>query len=163
MPFFVRKKPCHCPGIPASNVKRYLWRKKDGPFGKELPVSEAPTPYADAEGSDELDSEEVEVVLNSDGNCSSTSPSQQAAKILQSQLLPSTPRNFQPVLSTIPPHSPSPSTSGAAFVAIMRPSPIPTPRNSPMITSQNPNLWPVLVEEEKSDCLCCFLPPKCFS
>ncbi|MBW0461799.1 hypothetical protein O181_001514 [Austropuccinia psidii MF-1] len=29
----------------ASNIKSYFWRKKDGPFGKEFPVSEAPTPY----------------------------------------------------------------------------------------------------------------------
>ncbi|MBW0469121.1 hypothetical protein O181_008836 [Austropuccinia psidii MF-1] len=41
---FVGKKPCCHPGIPASNFKKYLWSKKDGPFGRELPVSEAPTP-----------------------------------------------------------------------------------------------------------------------
>ncbi|MBW0580856.1 hypothetical protein O181_120571, partial [Austropuccinia psidii MF-1] len=29
--------------VPTSNVRRYLWSRKDGPFGKELPVSEAPT------------------------------------------------------------------------------------------------------------------------
>ncbi|MBW0514536.1 hypothetical protein O181_054251 [Austropuccinia psidii MF-1] len=142
--------------MPASNVKRYLWSKKDGPFGKELPVSEAPTPdgtsgYSnltgskhrevarwtnvrgpitiggrpissisgvpisrintegmvkrirqisdsptdpDAEGSDELDGEEVEVVLNSDGHQSSTSPSKPPVKRLQSHVIPSTPRNF---------------------------------------------------------------------
>ncbi|MBW0470793.1 hypothetical protein O181_010508 [Austropuccinia psidii MF-1] len=28
---FVGKKPCHCPGSEASNVRRYLWSKKDGP------------------------------------------------------------------------------------------------------------------------------------
>ncbi|MBW0535731.1 hypothetical protein O181_075446 [Austropuccinia psidii MF-1] len=27
-----------------SKVRRYLWSRKDGPFGKEFPVSEAPTP-----------------------------------------------------------------------------------------------------------------------
>ncbi|MBW0470920.1 hypothetical protein O181_010635 [Austropuccinia psidii MF-1] len=43
--FFVVKKPCKCPGVLLSNVKRYLWSKKDGPFGKKFPVSEAPTPY----------------------------------------------------------------------------------------------------------------------
>ncbi|MBW0472820.1 hypothetical protein O181_012535 [Austropuccinia psidii MF-1] len=31
--------------MPASNVKGYLWSKKDGPVGKEFPVSEAPIPY----------------------------------------------------------------------------------------------------------------------
>ncbi|MBW0573499.1 hypothetical protein O181_113214 [Austropuccinia psidii MF-1] len=40
---FIGKKPCLCTGKQASNVRRYLWSKKDGPFGKELPVSEAPT------------------------------------------------------------------------------------------------------------------------
>ncbi|MBW0485079.1 hypothetical protein O181_024794 [Austropuccinia psidii MF-1] len=40
---FVGKKPCFCPGSAASNVRRYLWSKKDGPFGKEFPISEGPT------------------------------------------------------------------------------------------------------------------------
>ncbi|MBW0537153.1 hypothetical protein O181_076868 [Austropuccinia psidii MF-1] len=40
----------------ASNIRRYLWSKKDGPFGNELPVSEGPTPdstsgYSDLTGS----------------------------------------------------------------------------------------------------------------
>ena len=42
----VGKKPCNHPGPMASNVKRYLWSKKDGPFGKEFLVSKAPTPDA---------------------------------------------------------------------------------------------------------------------
>ncbi|MBW0470365.1 hypothetical protein O181_010080 [Austropuccinia psidii MF-1] len=41
---FVGKKPCLFPGGPLSTVKRYLWSDKDGPFGKELSVSEAPMP-----------------------------------------------------------------------------------------------------------------------
>ncbi|MBW0589628.1 hypothetical protein O181_129343 [Austropuccinia psidii MF-1] len=41
---FIGKKPFHCTGVPSSNVRRYLWSRKDGPFGKEFPVSEAPTP-----------------------------------------------------------------------------------------------------------------------
>ncbi|MBW0485731.1 hypothetical protein O181_025446 [Austropuccinia psidii MF-1] len=40
---FIGKKPCRCTGKQVSNVRRYLWSNKDGPFGKELPVSEAPT------------------------------------------------------------------------------------------------------------------------
>ncbi|MBW0480683.1 hypothetical protein O181_020398 [Austropuccinia psidii MF-1] len=40
---FVGKKPCHCTGVLASNVRGYLWSKKDGPFGKEFPASEATT------------------------------------------------------------------------------------------------------------------------
>ncbi|MBW0578375.1 hypothetical protein O181_118090, partial [Austropuccinia psidii MF-1] len=39
-----RAKPCCRTGVPSSNVRRYLWSRKDGPFGKEFPVSEAPTP-----------------------------------------------------------------------------------------------------------------------
>ncbi|MBW0477496.1 hypothetical protein O181_017211 [Austropuccinia psidii MF-1] len=49
---FVGRKPCHCPASAASNVRRYLWSKKDGPFGKEFPVSEGPTPDATSEYSD---------------------------------------------------------------------------------------------------------------
>ncbi|MBW0550159.1 hypothetical protein O181_089874 [Austropuccinia psidii MF-1] len=41
---FIGKKPCRCTGVQASNVRKYFWSRKDGPFGKEFPVSEAPTP-----------------------------------------------------------------------------------------------------------------------
>ncbi|MBW0573029.1 hypothetical protein O181_112744, partial [Austropuccinia psidii MF-1] len=41
---FIGKKPCCCTGVLSSNVRRYLWSRKNGPFGKEFPVSEAPTP-----------------------------------------------------------------------------------------------------------------------
>ncbi|MBW0583129.1 hypothetical protein O181_122844, partial [Austropuccinia psidii MF-1] len=41
---FIGKKPSRRTRVPSSNVRRYLWSRKDGPFGKELPVSEAPTP-----------------------------------------------------------------------------------------------------------------------
>ncbi|MBW0590543.1 hypothetical protein O181_130258, partial [Austropuccinia psidii MF-1] len=37
-------EPCCNPAPAASNVKSYLWSKKDGPFGKDFPVSEGPTP-----------------------------------------------------------------------------------------------------------------------
>ncbi|MBW0575016.1 hypothetical protein O181_114731 [Austropuccinia psidii MF-1] len=40
---FIGKKPCRPTGKQASIVRRYLWSKKDGPIGKEFPVSEAPT------------------------------------------------------------------------------------------------------------------------
>ncbi|MBW0477047.1 hypothetical protein O181_016762 [Austropuccinia psidii MF-1] len=49
---FVGKKPCRHPGSTAINVRRYLWSKKDGPFGKEFPVSEGPTPDATSGYSD---------------------------------------------------------------------------------------------------------------
>ncbi|MBW0581146.1 hypothetical protein O181_120861 [Austropuccinia psidii MF-1] len=41
---FIGKKPCRCTVVLSSNVRRYLWSRKDGPFGKEFPLSEAPTP-----------------------------------------------------------------------------------------------------------------------
>ncbi|MBW0566286.1 hypothetical protein O181_106001 [Austropuccinia psidii MF-1] len=40
---FIGKRPCRHTGVPTSNVRRYLSSRKDGLFGKELPVSEAPT------------------------------------------------------------------------------------------------------------------------
>ncbi|MBW0506658.1 hypothetical protein O181_046373 [Austropuccinia psidii MF-1] len=181
---FVAQKPCHCPGSAASNVTRYLWSKKDGPFGKEFPVYEGPTPdftsgysyftgarnrnvagwtniggsipvggrpiysssavpisrintevvvkrikrtaYSppdlDAERSDELDSEEP------------------PPKIFQRGLIPSTPRNFQQNLATIPtslpPASPSSSHTRPAMAPEVRPSPIQQSRASPIVTTQ---------------------------
>ncbi|MBW0570328.1 hypothetical protein O181_110043 [Austropuccinia psidii MF-1] len=41
---FIGKRPCCCTGVPTSNVRRYLWSRKHGTFGKEFPFSEAPTP-----------------------------------------------------------------------------------------------------------------------
>ncbi|MBW0542708.1 hypothetical protein O181_082423 [Austropuccinia psidii MF-1] len=43
--FYIGKKPFCRNGRQFSNVRRYLWSKKDGPFGKEFPVSQAPTPH----------------------------------------------------------------------------------------------------------------------
>ncbi|MBW0497423.1 hypothetical protein O181_037138 [Austropuccinia psidii MF-1] len=43
---YIGMKPCRQTGRQVSNVRRYLWSKKDGPCGKEFPVSEAPTPDA---------------------------------------------------------------------------------------------------------------------
>ncbi|MBW0516293.1 hypothetical protein O181_056008 [Austropuccinia psidii MF-1] len=194
---FIGKKPCVRTGKKASNIRRYLWNKKDGPFGKEFPVSEAPTldgtsgyssckqrdvaiwntvgrpiysssevpisrintegivkrirqianspPDPDAEGSDELDGEEVEVVPNSAGNPSNTSPSQPPAQRFQSQVSDSTPRTFQPTLSTILPTSPNSSHPRPAFNSAARPSPIQQPRNSPIVTTQQ--LQPVARED----------------
>ncbi|MBW0494638.1 hypothetical protein O181_034353 [Austropuccinia psidii MF-1] len=164
--FFIGKKPCHHAGKQASNARRYLWSKKDGPFGKEFPVSETPTldgtsgysacrgmwqggpipvggrpiysssevpisrintegivkrirriadspPDPDAEGSDELDGKEV---------------------------IPSTPRKFQPSLVTIPtfipPASPHSSHTRPALNPAVRPYPIQQSRNSPIVNSQ---------------------------
>ncbi|MBW0489714.1 hypothetical protein O181_029429 [Austropuccinia psidii MF-1] len=153
--------------MPSSNIERYLWSKKDGRFGKEFPVYEAPTPDVTGckhrefarwttvggpipiGGSEELDGEDVEVLLSSAGNQSSTSPSQPASKISQIKVVPSTPRNFQPVLSTIPPLSKSLSTARPSLVPKVRSSPIPQPRNSPMITSQQ--LQPVASSSKRRE------------
>ncbi|MBW0566947.1 hypothetical protein O181_106662 [Austropuccinia psidii MF-1] len=185
------EKPCYQTGKQASNIRRYLWSKKDWPFGKEFSVSEAPTldgtsgysaltgsrqrdvarwtnvggpiysssevpisrtntegivkrirqiadslPDPDAEGSDELDGEEAEVIPHSAGHPSNSSP----AKRFKSQVIPSTPRNFQPTLVTvptsIPPASPHSSHTRPALNPSVRPSPIQQSRNSPIVNSQ---------------------------
>ncbi|MBW0547293.1 hypothetical protein O181_087008 [Austropuccinia psidii MF-1] len=41
---FIGKRPCCHTRVPTSNFRRYLWSRKDGAFGKELPASEAPNP-----------------------------------------------------------------------------------------------------------------------
>ncbi|MBW0579725.1 hypothetical protein O181_119440, partial [Austropuccinia psidii MF-1] len=178
------RKPCRHTGVPSSNVRRYLWSRKDEPFGKELPVSEAPTPDGtsgfsqfpisrintervvkrigrisdsptdpDAEGSDELDGEEVVVVPHSVGHPSRNSSSQPLANRFQSQVIPSTPRTFQPMLAsiptTIPPSSPSTSHSRPALNPAVRPSPSQQPRNSPITTSQQ--LQPVTSSSRRRD------------
>ncbi|MBW0557207.1 hypothetical protein O181_096922 [Austropuccinia psidii MF-1] len=116
---------------------------------------------------DEVDGEEVEVVPNSICHQYIASFSQTPSKRFQKQVIPSTPRNLQPILSTIPssipPASPNISTSRPALVSPVRPSPIPHPKNSPTITSPNYNLGPVPVEEEKINHHYRFLPPKYFS
>ncbi|MBW0532421.1 hypothetical protein O181_072136 [Austropuccinia psidii MF-1] len=89
---------------------------------------------------DELDGEEVEVVCNSIGHQFRTSPSHPPVKRFQSHIIPSTPRTFQPVLSpiptTLPPASPSSSTTRPALIPVVRLSPIPQSRNSPIVTSR---------------------------
>ncbi|MBW0549711.1 hypothetical protein O181_089426 [Austropuccinia psidii MF-1] len=39
-----KARPCHCTWVSTSNVRRYLWSRKDEHFGNEFPFSEAPTP-----------------------------------------------------------------------------------------------------------------------
>ncbi|MBW0510948.1 hypothetical protein O181_050663 [Austropuccinia psidii MF-1] len=101
-------------------------------------IDDSPTD-PDAEGSDELDSEEVQVVPHSVGHPSSNSSTQPLANRFQSQVIPSTPRTFQPILASIPTNipPPSPSTSHAspALNQAARPSPAQKSRNSPITTS----------------------------
>ncbi|MBW0552988.1 hypothetical protein O181_092703 [Austropuccinia psidii MF-1] len=109
------------------------WTNVGGPMPTEglvkqkTQICDSP-PDPDAEGSDELDGEEVEVVHNSASNQSSTSPSHPPAKEFQSHIIPSTPRPFQPILLTIPtsfpPASPSSFTTRPALIPALRPSPI---------------------------------------
>ncbi|MBW0528769.1 hypothetical protein O181_068484 [Austropuccinia psidii MF-1] len=110
-------------------------------------------PDPDSEGSDELDGEEVEVIPHPAGNPSNISPSQNPAKIFQSQDIPSTPRNFQPTLATIPtsipPASPHSSHTRPALNTAVRPSPIQQSRNSPIVNSQQ--LQPVASTSRRRD------------
>ncbi|MBW0495466.1 hypothetical protein O181_035181 [Austropuccinia psidii MF-1] len=121
-------------------------------------------PDPDAEGSDELYGEVVEGIPHSSGHLSKSSPSQPPDKRFQSQVIPSTPRNFQPTLSTIPtsilPASPHSSHTRPALNPAVRPSPIQQSRNSPIVIR---NLWPMPVEDEKNFLHFHFLPPKCSS
>ncbi|MBW0550902.1 hypothetical protein O181_090617 [Austropuccinia psidii MF-1] len=129
---FIGKRPCCCTRVPTSHFRSYFWSSKDRPFGKEFPVPEAPTPYGTSEyshyavGSDELDGEEVVVVPHSVDNQSSTSSSQPLANRFQIQVIPTTPRTFQPVLASIPtslpPALPSPSHARPALNQAVRPS-----------------------------------------
>ncbi|MBW0545746.1 hypothetical protein O181_085461, partial [Austropuccinia psidii MF-1] len=79
-------------------------------------IADSP-PDPNAEGSEKLDGEEP------------------PAKGLQSRLIPSTPRSFQPALATIP-TSPSSSHSRTAINPAVRSSSIQQSRASPIVTSQ---------------------------
>ncbi|MBW0531338.1 hypothetical protein O181_071053 [Austropuccinia psidii MF-1] len=98
------------------------------------------SPDPDAEGSDELDGKEVEVVHNSICHQYSASPSHPPAKRFQTQIIPRIPRTFQITLTTIPtflpPASPSSSTARPALIPEVRQTPIPLSRNYPIVTFQ---------------------------
>ncbi|MBW0522022.1 hypothetical protein O181_061737 [Austropuccinia psidii MF-1] len=110
-------------------------------------------PDPDAEGSDELDGEEAEVVPHFVGHQSSSSSSQPLTNRFQSPVIPSTPRTFQPTLATVPtslpPTSPSPSHARPALTQALRPSPIQKPKNSPIITYQQ--LQPMASSSRRRD------------
>ncbi|MBW0576223.1 hypothetical protein O181_115938, partial [Austropuccinia psidii MF-1] len=115
-------------------------------------IADSPTD-PDAEGSDELDGEEVVVVPHSVGYSSRNSSAQPLANIIQIQVIPSTPRTFQPVLAsipaTIPPSSASTSHSRPALNPAVRPSLSQKPRNSPITTSKQ--LQPVASSSRRRD------------
>ncbi|MBW0491664.1 hypothetical protein O181_031379 [Austropuccinia psidii MF-1] len=97
-------------------------------------ISDSPT-NPDAESSDEFDGEEVEVTNLVVFHPSRYSPTQPPSKKFHSYLITSTPRSFQPFLSSVPPSSPKSSTSRSILASPMKPSPIPQPRPSPLHTS----------------------------
>ncbi|MBW0570267.1 hypothetical protein O181_109982 [Austropuccinia psidii MF-1] len=115
-------------------------------------IADSPTDPG-AEGSDELDGEEVEVSPHLVGHPSSNSSAQPLANRFQSQVIPSTFRTFQPVLAsiptTIPPSSPSTSHARPALNPAVRPSPSQQCRNSPITTSQQ--LQPVATSSRRRD------------
>ncbi|MBW0569749.1 hypothetical protein O181_109464 [Austropuccinia psidii MF-1] len=101
-------------------------------------------------------SEEAEVFPISAGHPVNYSPSHPPAQRLQSHIIHNTPRNFQTTLATIPtsipPASPNPSHIRPALNQAVRPSPIPQPRKSPMVTSQQPQ--PVSSTSRRREELC---------
>ncbi|MBW0553688.1 hypothetical protein O181_093403 [Austropuccinia psidii MF-1] len=103
----------------------------EGMVKQIIQIANSP-PDPDAEGSDELDVEEFELVPNSAGHPFNTSP----VKRFQSHIISSTPRNFQPTLATIPPESSNTSHTRPALNPEVRPSPIQQLRNSPIVISQ---------------------------
>ncbi|MBW0461226.1 hypothetical protein O181_000941 [Austropuccinia psidii MF-1] len=111
------------PEVPTSRINT------QGVVKRIRQIADSP-PDPDAEGSDKLDGEEVEVVHNSIGHQFSTLSSHPPAKRFQSHIIPSTPRTFQPTLATIPtslpPASPSSSTARPALIPEVRPSPVVT-------------------------------------
>ncbi|MBW0571354.1 hypothetical protein O181_111069 [Austropuccinia psidii MF-1] len=68
-------------------------------------IADSPT-NPEAEESDKLDGEEVEVMNLLVGHSSSYSPIQPHEKKFHRDLIPGTPRNFQPFLSSVPPPLP---------------------------------------------------------
>ncbi|MBW0542423.1 hypothetical protein O181_082138 [Austropuccinia psidii MF-1] len=171
---FVGKSPCCHPGPMASNIRRYFWSKKDGPFGKEFPVSKGPTPdgtsgYSDLTGSRQRDVARwtnigrpipvggtpiysisaapisrinTEGVVTQIGRIADSPPDPDAEgsdELDASCLIPSTPRNFQPTLATIPtslpPESPSSSHTRPDITPAVIPSPIQQSRAPPIVTS----------------------------
>ncbi|MBW0510153.1 hypothetical protein O181_049868 [Austropuccinia psidii MF-1] len=73
-------------------------------------ISDSPT-NTDAEGSYELDGQEFEVLNESIFHLSSTALTQPPSNKFHSKVISSTPRDFKPVLSTLPSSIPAPSPS----------------------------------------------------
>ncbi|MBW0557811.1 hypothetical protein O181_097526 [Austropuccinia psidii MF-1] len=158
---FIGKKPCRCTGVPSSNFRRYLWSRKDGPFGKEFPVSEAPTPdgtsgFSKLTGSRQRDvarwtnvggpiqaggrliysSSEVAISrINTEGvvkRIKRISDSPTDPDAEAScQQIPSTPRIFQTALASIPTMIPPSSPSASHARPALNPAVRPSPSQKP--------------------------------
>ncbi|MBW0580156.1 hypothetical protein O181_119871, partial [Austropuccinia psidii MF-1] len=117
-------------------------------------IADSPTD-PDAEGSDELDGEEVEVVPHLVGHPSSNSSSQPLANRFQSQVIPSTPRTFHSYYNSsfFTKYFPC----RPALNPAVRPSPSQQPRNSPITTSCQ--LQPVASSSRRRDGLSPLLFP----
>ncbi|MBW0479423.1 hypothetical protein O181_019138 [Austropuccinia psidii MF-1] len=120
-------------------------------------IADSP-PDPDSEGSDELDGEEDEVVPHLVGHQPSSPSSQPLANRVQSHIIPSTPKTFQPTLATVPtflPPTPTISShSRPALTQAVKPSPIQQARSSPIITPQQ--LQPMASSSTRRDGLSCF-------
>ncbi|MBW0534909.1 hypothetical protein O181_074624 [Austropuccinia psidii MF-1] len=124
----IRKRDVASSEVPISRINT------EGVVKSIRRIADSPTD-PDAEGSDELDGEEVVFFSHYVNHQSSTSSSQPLVNRFQSQVIPNTPRTFQSVLASIP-ASPSPSHARPALNQAVRPSPNQQCRNSPITTSQ---------------------------
>ncbi|MBW0534118.1 hypothetical protein O181_073833 [Austropuccinia psidii MF-1] len=130
----------------ASNVRWYLWSKKDGHFGKESQAPDATSGYSDCRGmwkDGPMFKDPSQLVVGQ------STPAEHAqfpgtilkppSKRFQSNLNPSTPRSLQTTLATIPtsltPASPSSCHNRPAISLAARPSPIKQSRASPIVRS----------------------------
>ncbi|MBW0561621.1 hypothetical protein O181_101336 [Austropuccinia psidii MF-1] len=110
-------------GVPISRINT------EGVVKRIRRIADSP-PDQDAEGSDELDSEEAEVVPHLVGHQPRSPTSQPLANRFQSHIIPSTPRTFQPTLATIT-TSTSSSNSRPALTQAVRPPPSNNPGAHP--------------------------------
>ncbi|MBW0549940.1 hypothetical protein O181_089655 [Austropuccinia psidii MF-1] len=151
---FIGKKPCHCTGLPSSNVRRQRDVAWCTNVGGPIPVGGRPIYSSSDVPISRINTEGVVKRIRRIAD-SPTDPDAESSDELDAscQVIPSTPRTFQPALSsiptTLPPDSPSPSHARPALSQVVRPSPIQQPRNSPITTSQK--LQPMASSSRRRD------------
>ncbi|MBW0542634.1 hypothetical protein O181_082349 [Austropuccinia psidii MF-1] len=170
---FIGKKPCCGTGVPSSNIRRYLWGRKDAPFEKEFPVSVAPPPDGTSGFSQLTGYRQRDVArwTNVGGSIPVGSrPIYSSSEVLISRIntegvvkrirriadSPTDPDaegsdelDEPSIPTTIPPPSPSTSHARPGLNPEVRPSPSQKPRNSPITTSQQ--LQPVASSSRRRD------------